>query len=513
VSLQFDRIHKSFGAVHALRGVTFEVAEGEAHALVGENGAGKSTLLKILAGLIRADAGQITWRGRAFAAASPREAIEHGIGMVYQEMLCLPNLSVAANVFCGREICRYGALDEAAMRTRTQSVLDRLSLKIDPDAIAESLSAAHRQLLQVARALAFDCRVLVLDEPTTSLTDAEADHLFDVLRELKRGGTTILYVSHRLPEVFRLCDRVTVLRDGQYVGTHRIAEVTPGDVVKAMVGREIVARKPAAPASPLDDVLKKASLEVRSLSRLPQFANVSFAVGKGEIVGLFGLVGSGRSELLETIFGLHRPASGTIMLDSERVVFHSPRDAARSGIVLVPEERHRQGLWFNFDLRNNLSIPKSTLTNDRLVRTSAECRDAERLLVDWRIKAASIEAGPDTLSGGNQQKVVVAKWVATRPRVLLLDEPTKGVDVGAKFEIHELIRQQAAEGMAVLVVSSDLPEILALSDRILVMKEGHLQGELDAASATEEDVMHLATHPSTNRLAEPADALGAGADA
>ena len=218
LSLQFDHIQKSFGAVHALRGVSFDVAEGEAHALVGENGAGKSTLLKILAGLVRADRGEIRWRGQPFASSSPREAIEHGIGMVYQEMLCLPNLSVSANIFCGREICRFGRLDEAAMRARTQAVLDRLSLRIDPDALAESLSAAHRQLLQVARALAFDCRILVLDEPTTALTDAEADHLFDVLRELKNGGTTILYVSHRLPEVFRLCDRITVLRDGAFVG-------------------------------------------------------------------------------------------------------------------------------------------------------------------------------------------------------------------------------------------------------------------------------------------------------
>ena len=225
LSLQFERIEKSFGAVNALGGVSFEVAEGEAHALVGENGAGKSTLLKILAGLVKADAGEIRWRGQPFASSSPREAIEHGIGMVYQEMLCLPNLSVAANIFCGREICRLGRLDEAAMRARTQSVLDRLSLRIDPDALAESLSAAHRQLLQVARALAFDCRILVLDEPTTALTDAEADHLFDVLRELKKSGTTILYVSHRLPEVFRLCDRITVLRDGTFVDTFTTSSV------------------------------------------------------------------------------------------------------------------------------------------------------------------------------------------------------------------------------------------------------------------------------------------------
>lgn len=490
VSLQFDRIQKSFGAINALRGVSFDVADGEAHALVGENGAGKSTLLKILAGLVRADVGEMRWQGRPFAPSSPREAIEHGVGMVYQEMLCLPNLSVAANIFCGREICRGGMLDEAAMHDRTRAVLSRLQLSIDPGALAETLSTAHRQLLQVARALTFDCKILVLDEPTTSLTDAETDHLFEVLRELKRGGTTILYVSHRLPEVFRLCDRITVLRDGAYVGTHARDQVTPGDIVKAMVGRELEPRR----LNPVRNTGKNTMLSTNQLSRTPAFKNVTIQVREGEIVGLFGLVGSGRSELLETIIGLHRPTAGTTRINGEAVTFRSPRDAARAGVVLVPEERHRQGLWFNFDLRNNLSIPRSTLQGGMTINTPDERRDATAMLDDWRIKAAGIDVLPDTLSGGNQQKVVVAKWMATRPRVLLLDEPTKGVDVGAKFEIHEAIRKQAAEGLAVLVVSSDLPEVLALADRILVMKEGRLQGELTGADATEEAVMHMATH-------------------
>ena len=501
MSLQFDRIHKSFGAIHALRGVSFDVVEGEVHALVGENGAGKSTLLKILAGLVTADRGEIRWRNRPFAPAGPREAIEHGIGMVYQEMLCLPNLSVSANIFCGREITRFGRLDEAAMRVRTQAVLDRLSLRIDPDAPAESLSAAHRQLLQVARALAFDCRVLVLDEPTTALTDAEADHLFGFLRDLQRGGTTILYVSHRLPEVFRLCDRITVLRDGAFVGTFARSEVSTSDIVKAMVGRDMPARPQSTRPNRLDVArsAKPDALTVTALTREPHFRRIDLKVAHGEIVAIFGLVGSGRSELLETIFGLHRPAAGSISIEGHTVSLHSPRDAARAGIALVPEERHRQGLLFNLDLRDNLVIPKATLGNEVMVREGDECRDAARLLGDWRIKAAGITALPDSLSGGNQQKVVVAKWMATGPRVLLLDEPTKGVDVGAKFEIHEVIRAQAAAGLAVVVVSSDLPEILSLADRILIMKEGELQGELAGKVATEESVMHLATHELVHR--------------
>ena len=500
MSLRFEGIQKSFGAVKALRGVSFDVAEGEAHALVGENGAGKSTLLKILAGLVKADAGEIRWQDAAFHPSGPREAIEHGIGMVYQEMLCFPNLSVSANIFSGREICNYGRLDEAAMRSRTQAVLNRLSLRIDPDTPAEYLSTAHRQLLQVARALTFDCRILVLDEPTTALTDAEADHMFDVLRELKKGGTTILYVSHRLPEVFRLCDRITVLRDGSLVDTFTTAGVATNDIVKAMVGRELPAK------ARLDDARRAKSetnigeprLSTNRLARAGQFRNISLSVRRGEIVGIFGLVGSGRSELLETIFGLHRPTTGEICVDGAPVTFRSPRDAAAAGIVLVPEERHRQGLFFNLDLRHNLMIPNSTLAGDAVVRNGVERTHADRLLGEWRIKAPGIEALPDSLSGGNQQKVVVAKWMATHPKVVLLDEPTKGVDVGAKFEIHEMIRRQAEAGLAVLVVSSDLPEILALADRVLVMKEGELRGELSASDATEESVMHLATHEAVS---------------
>ena len=530
MSLRFSGIDKAFGANKALRGVSFEVAAGSAHALVGENGAGKSTLLKILAGLVAADAGEIRWQGRLLDHASPavpkpwqrrpRQAIEQGIGMVYQEMLCFPNLSVSGNIFAGRELCRYGRLDEAAMRARTVAVLERLSLRIDPDTPAEYLSAAHRQLLQVARALAFECRILVLDEPTTALTDAEADHLFDVLRELQRGGTTLVYVSHRLPEVFRLCDRITVLRDGEVVGTYERSAVTPAGIVRAMVGRDLPPRTCGDKPSSRDDKPssrgdkpssrgdkpssrgdkpssrgdKPSGLSISNLSRRPCFHDISLDVGRGEIVGLFGLVGSGRSELLETIFGLHRSTSGRVRIDGTTMRFGSARDAVRAGVALVPEERQRQGLFFNLALRHNLVLPKCAVAGDLLVRRRDEVAAAARLLHEWRIKAAGVDAAPDSLSGGNQQKVVVAKWLAAHPRVLLLDEPTKGVDVGAKFEIHEMIRRQAAEGLAVLVVSSDLPEVLALADRVVVMKEGAMQGEVPGHAATEEAVMHLATH-------------------
>ena len=487
--LAFRNVTKSFGAVKALRGVSFTVHPGEAHALVGENGAGKSTLLKILAGIVQPDAGEIVWQGARLHVGSPRQALERGIGMVYQEMLCFPNLTVAGNIFAGRELtARGGWLRVSDMRTRTRALLDELHLAIDPAAEAESLSAAHRQLLQVARALAFECRILVLDEPTTSLTDAETDHLFAVLEKLKRRGVTLLYVSHRMPEVFRLCDRISVLRDGTHVETVERRDVTPEHVVRAMVGRELPPRSAREVRSDA-----AARLDVRTLTRRPCFRDVSLSVREGEIVGLFGLVGAGRSELLETIFGLHRADAGEIRLDGRPIAPASPYAAATSGIALVPEERQRQGLFFNLTVRHNLVLPDRTIKGDTLVRTDRERQEAQELVERWRIKTAGVEVSPDQLSGGNQQKIVLAKWLATSPRVLLLDEPTKGVDVGAKFEIHEIVRREAARGLACLVASSDLPEVLSLADRIVVMREGRVQGEIAAADASEEAVMHLAT--------------------
>lgn len=492
--LQFTDLRKAFGAAQALRGVSFAVAEGETHAIVGENGAGKSTLLKILAGLLEADSGSITWRGERLEASSPRDALERGIGMVYQEMLAFPNLPVAANIFAGREIVgRLGWLKRSEMRARTRAILDELHLAVDPAALAESLPAAYRQLLQVARALAFDCRILVLDEPTTALTDAETEHLFAIVEKLKKKGVTILYVSHRLPEVFRLCDRITVLRDGLFVDTFDTKIATHDQIVRAMVGRDL----PDRSAAGVDfQFPMRPALEIKGLTRRPCFRDVSLSVKAGEIVALFGLVGSGRSELLETIFGIYRPHGGSIAIDGKTIQLRSAVDAARAGLALVPEERQRQGLFFNLSLRHNLMLPLRQMSRTRLIRPAADWAESTHLIDAWRIKAAGPDALPDSLSGGNQQKVVLAKWLATRPRVLMLDEPTKGVDVGAKFEIHHVIRREALAGTACLIVSSDLPEVLALAHRVIVMREGRVQGELRGAEATEEAVMHLATSES-----------------
>ena len=490
-ALEFRDVHKSFGAVRALRGVSFTVAAGEAHAVVGENGAGKSTLLKILAGITRPDRGDVRLNDAPFDHASPRDALAGGIGMVFQERLAFPNLTVTGNIFAGREMTSAaGRLDERAMRARTRALLAGLGVPIDPDMSMEHASAAVAQLVQVARALAFDCRVLVLDEPTTSLTDAEVDHLFRILIELKQRGVTLLFVSHRLPEVFRLCDRITVLRDGAFVGTFDRATTTPDTVVRAMVGREPPARveRPAAASGVAP------ALSVQALSREPDFRQVSLEVRPGEIVGLFGLVGSGRTELLETLFGLGKPTGGRVVIHGRDAVFASARDASAAGLALVPEDRQRLGLHFNLPIGDNIALPGAARRGLGRIDREAEARTGEGLVSSLAIRAASLRSLPDALSGGNQQKVVAAKWLATHPTVLLLDEPTKGVDVGAKFEIHNLIRERASAGMACLVVSSDLPEVLALTDRILVMRQGRIAGEIDAAEATEESVMRLATH-------------------
>jgi ABC-type sugar transport system ATPase subunit len=536
--LEFRDIHKSFGAVRALDGVSFAVHEGETHALMGENGAGKSTLLKILAGIVRPDRGEILWDDQRLSLSGPRDALAHGIGMVYQELVSFPNLTVTGNIFAGRELTgRGGVLLERDMRLRTRDILARLQLSLSPDAPMEHLSTAHAQLVQVARALAFDCRVLVLDEPTTALTSADTDHLFRVLEDLRSRGVTILYVSHRIPEVFKLCDRITVLRDGRFVGTFDVGDRGPeaggrrpgagvrssefqnssandglslqdsrppvpgprppasglrplshDHIVRAMVGRDLPPRE-----SDAGPTAAKPVVQVRSLTRQPFFHDISFEVRAGEVLGVFGLVGSGRSELLETIFGLYKADRGELLLDGKLLPARGVGAATRAGIALVPEDRQRQGLFYNLALRHNLVMPRATMSRSLFVRPAEERAFSTGLLTAWRIKAPGVQVTPDHLSGGNQQKVVLARWLGTSPRVFLLDEPTKGVDVGAKDEIHAIIRQKARDGAACIVVSSDLPEILGVAHRILVMREGRMQGELAASRADEESVMQLAT--------------------
>ena len=485
-ALGFEHVSKAYGGVRALRDVTLSVAAGDAHALMGENGAGKSTLMKVAAGIVRPDGGRLLRNGQPVDLADPRAALAHGIGLVHQETLLFPNLDVAENIFAGHEVRRGWFVDRRAMQERAAALLQHLHLDVDPTRPVSLLSAAQQQLLQVARALAFRCDVLILDEPTTSLTDAEVDHLFAVLEQMRGRGVTLIYVSHRLPEVFRLCRTVSVLRDGQHVGTWPLEGKSPQDIVRAMVGRDLET------GHGVGRVGERVRLELRGLTRAPYFRNVDLHVREGEIVGLFGLIGAGRTEVVETVFGLYPAQSGTVRVDDEPFVAASPTDAIRRGVVLQPEMRQSQGLFFNLPIAENLVLARQAASTNWRRRVGRERAECEALLKRWGIKAASIDVPPDSLSGGNQQKVVLAKWLLTAPKVLMLDEPTKGVDVGAKHDIHHLIREEAARGMACLVVSSDLPELLALADRIVVLKQGRVQGEL-SRGATEEDVMQLAT--------------------
>jgi ABC-type sugar transport system ATPase subunit len=488
--LEFRSVSKSFGAVRALRGVSFPVERGASHALVGENGAGKSTLMKVLAGITRPDSGELLWEGQRLELATPRHALDQGIGMVYQEQVLFPNLTVAENIFAGRERTdALGRLRRREMRARTAELLAELHLPLRPDDEVGALSTAHRQLLQIARALAFDCRILILDEPTTCLTEAETSDLFRILGRLHAQGVTLLYVSHKLPEIFRLCERITVLRDGELVGTFACTETTPRDVVRAMVGRDLEAPASAYPA-PADTA---PLLDVQGLTRKPFFTDVSIQVRSGEIVGLFGLVGSGRSELVETLFGLYSAGAGTVQFRGAPLRARSPVAAVRAGLALSPEDRQMQGLFFNLGVRDNLLVSRELASGRWRIQGREEQAAGTRAVDEFRIKTPDLAATPDRLSGGNQQKVLLARWLLTRPGLLLLDEPTKGVDVGAKFEIHEAVRAQAAKGMGCLMVSSDLPEVLTLSHRIVVMREGRVQGELPGPGATEEAVMRLAT--------------------
>jgi ABC-type sugar transport system ATPase subunit len=491
--LEFGDVHKSFGAVHALRGVSFGVRAGEVHAVVGENGAGKSTLLKILAGVQRPGRGRVLWNGHALRFASPRDALSAGIGTVYQDRLFFPNLSVTANIFAGHEQANgWGQLDERAMEARAAALLEQLHVPLSPGVLMSQVSPAHVQLVQVARALAFNCKVLVLDEPTDALTDGETQHLFRVIAGLKERGTTILFVSHRLPEVFSLSDRITVLRDGQHIVTMDRPDATVDDVVRAMVGRE----PPERIALPSARTGERPLLSVRKLKRLPRVRSISLDVFAGEIVGLFGLAGSGRTELLETIFGIAPPDAGEIVIDAAPLEPGSVRASVAAGVALVPEDRQRQGLFSNLTVEQNLALPAAEAQRRLRIRPIEEARLASESVSALSIKTPGLQAPPNRLSGGNQQKIVVGKWLGIGPRVLLLDEPTKGVDIGAKYELHNIVRREAARGMGCVLASSDLPEVLALATRIVVLRDGHIQGELPSDSADEEQVMRLAASRS-----------------
>ena len=489
--LRMQGLSKAFPGVLALEGVDFDLRAGEVHALVGENGAGKSTFVKILSGLYRPDEGEIALDGRPITISDPAQARALGVSPVHQELHLEPYLSVAENIFLGRQpVGRFGLVNYAAMNREAARLLNDLGAGIDSARLVGSISTAQRQIVAIARAISTQCRVVIFDEPTSSLTEREAALLFGAIRRLSAQGIGVIYISHRMEEIFLLCDRVTVLRDGRRVATKDMGGTSMRDLIGMMIGRDLseLFRKDSAPiGGPV--------LDVRGVSARGLLDNISLTVRRGEIVGLAGLVGAGRTELARAIFGDLAIDEGSIAIDGDKIPKgHSPRVAIAAGIGLVPEDRKEQGLVTELPVRQNLSMALlRSLSRLNIVNVAAERRLAVRYVTRLAIKTPSIDQKTLYLSGGNQQRVVIAKWLALQPKVLIVDEPTRGVDVGATAEIHALLCDLAKQGMAILMISSEMAEILAMSDRILVMRQGRIEGELSRAEATQEKIMRLAT--------------------
>jgi rhamnose transport system ATP-binding protein len=488
--LALTDVSKSFGAVAALRNVHLELYGGESHALVGENGAGKSTLVKVLAGVHAPDSGTVLLDGEPLRFSGPAGARAAGIAVIYQEPTLFPDLSVAENIFMGRQPQgSFRRIDRAELRRCCVELFDRLGVHLDPDRPARGLSIADQQLVEIAKALSFEARVLVMDEPTAALSGVEVERLFAVVRSLRDSGAAVLFISHRFDEVFALCQRITVMRDGQWVSTDRTGDVTIEQIVRRMVGRDVSSLFPKQ-----DTVRRDVLLEVRGLTRQGVFSDVSFDVYGGEIVALAGLVGAGRSEVIQAVFGVDQYDSGEVRVSGRRLPPGRPAAAMAAGLALVPEDRRQQGLVMELSVERNATLTRRwSLARLGLLRAARERRSAREWTQRLQVKAPRMSAPVSTLSGGNQQKVVLAKWLATQPRVLIVDEPTRGIDVGTKAEVHRLLSQLAADGLAVLMVSSELPEVLGMADRVLVMHEGRLVADIPRVAADEASVMFAAT--------------------
>ncbi len=497
VVLEARGISKSFPGVKALDKVRLTVRRGRLHALLGENGAGKSTLISILAGVFPPDAGEVLLDGRSVTFRNPREAREAGIAIIFQELNLVPDFSVAQNIFLGREpLTRAGLIDDARMNREATTWLHRLKLEIDPRTPVGRLRVGQQQVVEIAKALSLNARVIIMDEPTSAITKQEVAVLFELIGQLKQDGVAIIYITHKLDELSAIADDLTVLRDGRFIDSRPVQEISHDEIVRLMVGRNLSDLYGRSEGEPREEVLRVEGLSLAHPERASEFLvrDVSFQLHRGEVLGLFGLMGAGRTELLETLFGLHpRRATGRIYLAGQPVWFDSPRRAIDAGLVLAPEDRKREGLVLSLSVAANTSLACLDQTEHLgFLDASQEAELVGQYVNRFHIKTPSLRQLTRFLSGGNQQKVVLAKWLATRPKVLLLDEPTRGIDIAAKREIYELMDELAAGGLGVLLVSSELPEILAVADRILVMCEGRMTAEFARRRATEENIMHAA---------------------
>lgn len=496
VVLKMEGIDKSFPGVRALANAQFELRAGEVHALVGENGAGKSTLMKILAGIYSKDTGTILYQGREVEIPSPRAAQHLGISMIHQELNLMPHLTLAQNVFVGREPRQAlpFMLDEKKINEQTRQLFESMHLRLDPRTKAADLTVAKQQMVEIAKALSFNSRVLIMDEPTAALTESEIEELFRIIRQFRERGVGIVYISHRLEELKQISDRITVMRDGHYVDTVDAATVTIDRIISMMVGRTIFESAPEVPEHPNDEIV----LEARDLNRGTAIKDVSFTLKRGEILGFAGLMGAGRTEVARAIFGADPLDSGEIYINGQKANIASPRDAVRYGIGYLSEDRKRYGLALGLDVEANIALASFRQFTGMLgvVNDGKTAKTAHRYVDALSIKTPGIEQRVRNLSGGNQQKVVIGKWLTADTDILIFDEPTRGIDVGAKSEIYKLLNELAHQGKSIIMISSELPEILRMSHRIVVMCEGRITGELTAAEATQEGIMRLATQRS-----------------
>ncbi|CAN5163749.1 sugar ABC transporter ATP-binding protein [soil metagenome] len=489
--LELHNVSKSFGAVAALVSADLTLDSGSIHALIGENGAGKSTLVKIVGGLYRRDGGEILLDGASVDFHSTRESKAAGIAVIYQEPTLFPDLSVAENMFVGRQpYTRFGTLDRALMRRETRELTTRLGVPIDPDREARGLSIADQQVVEIAKSISVGAKVIIMDEPTAALSGVEVDRLMGIARQLRDEGKGIIFISHRFDEVFALCDKITVMRDGSYIATNETTKVTEDEIIKQMVGRSVENLFPKMDAKVRDVVL-----EVEHLTSVGVFNDVSFTVRSGEIVCFAGLVGAGRSEIARAVFGVDAYDSGSVKIGGAKVPAKNPAAAMRLGMGFVPEDRRKQGLAMTASVQTNITMAiRNRLARLGFITTSLEEPSARTWAARLQVKTHSLDTEAQMLSGGNQQKVVLGKWLATAPKLLIVDEPTRGIDVGTKAEVHRLLSELAVTGVAVLMISSELPEVLGMADRVLVVREGRITAEFSRAKATPENVMYAATH-------------------
>lgn len=490
--VEMEHIDKSFSGNQVLKNVHLQVLPGEVHALMGENGAGKSTLVKVLTGIVARDNGQIKVNGREIDFSNPKQAEKKGIIVIHQELNIIPHLTVTENMFLGKELTygKTGILNKKEMKMQTEASLQELGVtSIRPDDTAGDLSVGKQQMIEIARALATKAELIVMDEPTAALTDREIKSLFKVVESLRKKGVGIIYISHRMEEIFTICDRITVLRDGEYVGTKVISETSFEAIVKMMVGRELGERFPARSGNIGDMVF-----EVKDLERKGLFQNIGFHVNKGEILGVSGLMGAGRTEIMEAVFGYHKKNKGIIRLDGEILTIRHPLDAIRAGIGFITEDRKAKGLVLHSTIRENISLANlKAISSNGVISTSKENNLIIDLITRLKVKTIGMEQEVKSLSGGNQQKVVIAKWLAINPKLLILDEPTRGVDIGAKKEIYSIMNELTEKGVAIIMISSELPEILGVSDRIMVIHEGKITRTFERHEANQEKIMLAAT--------------------